>query len=147
VGNQFGPVAFFGILAALSARMKNFEFPNQFRALYDRAVALYAQGKRSADAMLSADDKAFLAANGISPQHIFDYAEDHNGYDGEPGPEHALSIELVRRDAMCSRESRRLPRSMNRDFRPRPTRPKALRGCPASFRRPAPSCAVNCRRR
>jgi hypothetical protein len=98
VGNQFGPVAFFGILAALSARMKNFEFPNQFRALYDRAVALYAQGKRSADAMLSADDKAFLAANGISPQHIFDYAEDHNGYDGEPGPEHALSIELVRRD-------------------------------------------------
>ena len=28
--------------------MKNYDFPMQFRVLYDRAVALYAQGQRDA---------------------------------------------------------------------------------------------------
>lgn len=78
--------------------MKNFDFPTQFRALYDRAVERYAQGKRGADALFSAEEKAFLAANGITAQHLYDYAEDHNGYEGLPGPEHALGIELIRRD-------------------------------------------------
>ena len=50
------------------------------------------------DQICSADDRAYLAANGISAQNLFDYAEDHNGYNGEPGPELALAIELVRRD-------------------------------------------------
>lgn len=78
--------------------MKHFDFPRKFRAIYDQAVARYAQGVRTADQICSADDRAYLAANGISTQHLFDYAEDHNGYNGEPGPELALAIELVRRD-------------------------------------------------
>lgn len=78
--------------------MKNFEFPNQFRALYDAAVARYAQGKRGADPFFSAEELAFLRANGMTAQHLYDYAEDHNGYEGLPGPGHALAIELVRRD-------------------------------------------------
>ena len=78
--------------------MKNFDFPNQFRALYDLAVERYAQGRRGAETFFNADEKGFLAANGITAQHLYDYAEDHNGYEGLPGPEHALSIELVRRD-------------------------------------------------
>ena len=78
--------------------MKHFEFPNQFRALYDKAVKLYAEGKRGADTFFSADEKRFLSANGLTPQHMYDYAEDHNGYNGDPGPNHALGIELVRRD-------------------------------------------------
>ena len=78
--------------------MKHFSFPNQFRSLYEKAVALYAEGKRGADTFFSAEEKQFLAANGITPQHMYDYAEDHNGYEGEPGLLHALGIELVRRD-------------------------------------------------
>lgn len=78
--------------------MKHFDFPRQFRALYDKAVSLYAQGKRGADTFFTAEEKRFLAANGITPQHLYDYAEDHHGYDGEPGFEQALGIELVRRD-------------------------------------------------
>ena len=78
--------------------MKHFDFPLRFRAIYDRAVSLYAQGKRGADNFFTPEEKSFLAANGITPQHMYDYAEDHNGYNGEPGFEQALGIELVRRD-------------------------------------------------
>ena len=78
--------------------MNHFSFPSQFRSLYEKAVALYAEGKRGADTFFTAEEKQFLAANGITPQHMYDYAEDHNGYDGEPGLLHALGIEMVRRD-------------------------------------------------
>lgn len=78
--------------------MKHFAFPQQFRALYEKAVALYAEGKRGADTFFTSEEKDFLKANGITPQHVYDYAEDHNGYEGEPGLYHALGIELVRRD-------------------------------------------------
>lgn len=78
--------------------MKNFSFPAQFQALYDKAVGLYAKGQRGADSFFTAEEKAWLAANGITPQHMYDYAEDHNNYDGLPGLGHALTIETIRRD-------------------------------------------------
>lgn len=78
--------------------MKHFDFPRQFRSLHEKAVALYGEGQRSAEACFSAGEKTWLAANGITPQHLYDYAEDHHHYDGEPGADHALAIEIVRRD-------------------------------------------------
>lgn len=78
--------------------MNHFTFPQQFRAVYDKAVGLYAKGQRGAETFFSSDETAWLAANGITPQHLYDYAEDHNNYSGEPGFEHALSIETIRRD-------------------------------------------------
>lgn len=78
--------------------MNHYDFPPQFRALYDLAVALYAGGQRGADSYFSPTERAFLAAHGLTAQNLYDYAEDHHGYAGEPGPEHALAIELVRRD-------------------------------------------------
>jgi len=77
--------------------MKHYDFQNTFRALYDKAVALYANGQRDAAALFNAEENAFLTANGLTPQHLYDYAEDHNNY-GEPGFEHALLIEFQRRD-------------------------------------------------
>ena len=85
-----------GILSSFAA-MNHYDFPAKFRALYDEAVALYAQGRRGADTFFNDDQFGFLAANGISRQHLYDYAEDQQGY-GEPGYDHALAIELVRRD-------------------------------------------------
>lgn len=78
--------------------MNHYEFPSRFRAIYDQAVANYARGTRGPAGFLTADETAWLAANGIAGQHLYDYAEDHNNYAGEPGPEQALGIELVRRD-------------------------------------------------
>ena len=77
--------------------MKNFDFPAQFRVLYDQAVDLYAKGRRGAGTFFDKAQTAWLAANGLTPQHLYDYAEDANN-DREPGFEHALTIETVRRD-------------------------------------------------
>ncbi len=78
--------------------MQHYDFPTRFRRIYDHAVALYAKGQRGADTFFDRDQLAFLTANGITAQHIYDYAEDHNNYNGEPGFENALTIETVRRD-------------------------------------------------
>ena len=77
--------------------MKHYEFQKTFRALYDKAVQLYAKGQRDAATFFTAEDKAFLSANGLTTQHLYDYAEDQNNY-GEPGYDLALGIEFVRRD-------------------------------------------------
>lgn len=77
--------------------MKNYDFAAKFHAIYDQAVSLYAKGQRDASTYFNAEQKAFLAANGITAQHMYDYAEDQNN-GGEPGYDNALAIELVRRD-------------------------------------------------
>jgi hypothetical protein len=77
--------------------MKHYDFADKFRALYDKAVKLYAAGKTDKAAYFTADEQAFLAANGIGIQAMYDYAEDQNNY-GEPGYDRALEIETIRRD-------------------------------------------------
>jgi hypothetical protein len=77
--------------------MKHYDFADRFRALYDKAVKLYASGKTGAGTYFTAGEAAFLSANGLAAQNLYDYAEDHNA-DGEPGYDRALAIELVRRD-------------------------------------------------
>jgi hypothetical protein len=77
--------------------MKHYDFADKFRALYDKAVKAYAAGQRDQAAYFTTDEAAFLSANGISVQAMYDYAEDHNNY-GEPGYDRALAMETVRRD-------------------------------------------------
>lgn len=77
--------------------MKNYDFADKFRAIYDKAVKQFASGQRDQKAYFTADEQSFLAANGITVQALFDYAEDHNN-GGEPGYDRALAIETVRRD-------------------------------------------------
>ena len=77
--------------------MKHYDFPTRFLAIYGHAVALYAKGQRGASTFFDPEQAAWLAANGITAQHMYDYAEDENG-GGEPGFGHALAIEVIRRD-------------------------------------------------
>lgn len=77
--------------------MSHYTFARTFRELYDKAVALYAGGHRGADGCFTSHETAWLAANGLTAQHLYDYAEDQHNYD-EPGYDIALGVELVRRD-------------------------------------------------
>ncbi len=77
--------------------MKHYTFADQFRALYDKAVRLYAAGQRGADTIFDATERAWLAANGLRAQDFYDYAEDQLA-GGEPGYDRALAMETVRRD-------------------------------------------------
>jgi hypothetical protein len=77
--------------------MKNYTFAEQLHALYTKACKQYAAGQRGAETYFDSSETAFLAANGITPQYLYDYAEDENA-GGEPGWDKALAIEMVRRD-------------------------------------------------
>ena len=78
--------------------MSHYDFAAQFRSIYDQALKQYAAGTRGADAFFNPKERAFLAGNGITAQHLYDYAEDYYNNDGEPGYDSALAIEIVRRD-------------------------------------------------
>ena len=56
--------------------MKHYDFPAKFRGLFDHAVKQYAKGQRDATSYFKGGEAAFLAANGITAQHVYDYAED-----------------------------------------------------------------------
>jgi hypothetical protein len=88
--------------------MQHYTFTITFRALYDKAVAQYARGQRGADTFFSPEERAFLAANGIAPQHLYDYAEDANN-DGEPDFGTAVGVELIRRDYFLNVQNGRPP--------------------------------------
>jgi hypothetical protein len=77
--------------------MKHYDFTLKFKARYDQALQRYAEGRRGAATYFNPEETAWLAANGLTPQHLYDYAEDQHG-GGEPGHDNALAIELVRRD-------------------------------------------------
>ena len=77
--------------------MSHYAFAQTFRTLYDKAVAHYAKGARGAETYFTPDESAWLAANGLTAQYLYDYAEDQSNY-GEPGYDLALGIELIRRD-------------------------------------------------
>ena len=83
---------------------KHYDFHKTFRQIYDKAVGLYAKGQRDANTYFNDEEKKFLAANGITPQHIYDYAEDQNN-SNEPGYDIALGIELVRRDYFLNEQN------------------------------------------
>ncbi|WP_225919640.1 DUF5069 domain-containing protein [Actomonas aquatica] len=75
----------------------HFAFPTTFRELYDHAVQAYRAGASSSAELYDEAQTAWLAANGINAQAMFDYAEDDVS-GGAPGFEHALAIETIRRD-------------------------------------------------
>jgi hypothetical protein len=106
--------------------MKHYDFAVRFRAVYDQAVGLYAKGQRGADSFFAQPEKDWLAANGITSQHIYDYAEDQVGY-GEPGFDIALTIEVVRRNYFLNAQGGR-PSSAVLDESRLPGKTEAVRG-------------------
>jgi hypothetical protein len=106
--------------------MKHYTFTVTFRALYDKAVNLYARGQRGADSFFSAEEKALLTANGITPQHLYDYAEDANN-EGEPDFGTAVGVELIRRDYFLN-EQKGKPSSHVLDQASLPAKHEALEG-------------------
>ena len=77
--------------------MKHYDFATRLQELWEKGCRLYREGRRDASGYFTAEETAFLAANGLTAQHLYDYAEDFTS-GGEPTWNHALGIELVRRD-------------------------------------------------
>ncbi len=79
----------------------HFDFPATFRTLYKKGYQLYQDGQRGADTFFDEAETAWLKANGITPQHMYDYAEDDVD-EGRPGFGNALTTEAIRRDYFLS---------------------------------------------
>jgi hypothetical protein len=77
--------------------MKHYDFAEKLQELWRKACELYRQNRRGADTYFTAGELKFLAANGLTAQYLYDYAEDFTS-GGEPEWNTALAIELVRRD-------------------------------------------------
>lgn len=106
--------------------MKHYDFADKFRALYDKALKLYAAGQRGAETYFDTGEQAFLAANGLRAQDFYDYAEDQlNG--GEPGYDRALAIETVRRDYFLNAQAGR-PSARTLDDSALPPKDAAVEG-------------------
>jgi hypothetical protein len=106
--------------------MKHYDFATKLRALWEKACRLYGEGQRGAGTYFAADEAAFLAANGLTPQHLYDYAEDFTG-GGDPTWETALGIELVRRDYFLNAQAGR-PSSQVLDEAKMPAKTDTIQG-------------------
>jgi hypothetical protein len=106
--------------------MKNYEFAQNFRELFTKANGLYANGQRDADTFFTPEEEAWLAANGLTAQHLYDYAEDQTD-SNEPGYDNALTIEFVRRSYFIEKQGGRAS-SVTLDETKLPAKTAAVRG-------------------
>ena len=107
--------------------MSHYDFASFFHSLYDQAVRKYAGGSRGAENFFNPDEQTMLKSNGITSQHLYDYAEDEEGYNGEPGYDRALAIELVRRDYFLNVQLE-IPSSVVLDSSSLPEKSASVRG-------------------
>jgi hypothetical protein len=106
--------------------MTNYDFPQKFRAVYDRAIASYGAGAREASKLLSADDVRWLESIGSRAQDLFDYAEDAANY-SEPDYDTALLVQTVRRDYFLNAQGGKASRTVL-DEAKMPAKTDAVRG-------------------
>ena len=50
--------------------MKHYDFADKLHELWEKACGLYAKDRRGADTYFTAGELAFLAANGLTAQHL-----------------------------------------------------------------------------
>ncbi len=73
------------------------EWKSEFRNVWDRGVAAWKAGRRSAPTMFDAKDVAFLATIGCTAQELFDFVDDALNYD-DLNFETALAVTAIRRE-------------------------------------------------
>ncbi len=69
----------------------------RFRAVYDRAMAVFRSGRCSAATLCDPADTTFLRDSGCTVQELYDFIEDAVDY-GEPDFETVLEVQRIRRD-------------------------------------------------
>ena len=75
--------------------MSTYDYQITLKKIWEKAVALYQDGKRGSGTYFNRNEKAFLKAIGHSAQEVYDFAEDFNNY-GEPDFETFLMIADLR---------------------------------------------------
>ncbi|QYY35796.1 DUF5069 domain-containing protein [Ruficoccus sp. ZRK36] len=63
--------------------MKHYDYQKHLHSIWEKAVTQYEGGQRDAQTYFDTDEEMWLRANGITPQEIYDFAEDYVS-SGEP---------------------------------------------------------------
>ena len=77
--------------------MSEYDWPIEFRKVYDAATQRYHRGERTPQKLFSKSELNFLVSIGCSAQELFDFIDDLARY-GEPAYETVLLTTSVRRD-------------------------------------------------
>src|ERR1044072_5458493 len=77
--------------------MNSYDWPLEFRKVYDAATRRYTSGERHPIKLFSKQELEFLASIGCTAQELFDFIDDFAGY-GEPDYKTTLLTTAVRRD-------------------------------------------------
>jgi hypothetical protein len=77
--------------------VSNYDWPEQFRKVYEAASQRYAKGERAPAKLFAKGELEFLASIGCTSQELFDFIDDGARY-GEPNYETTLLTTAVRRD-------------------------------------------------
>ena len=77
------------------ARMSD-DWKSKFRNIWDRGVAVWKAGRRSARTMFDAGDAVFLTSIGCTAQELFDFVDDALDY-GDLDFETVLAVTAIRR--------------------------------------------------
>ncbi len=98
--------------------MDNYNWPKQFRELFEDGLDAYRAGQRAAAAMFNEVQRQFLDELGATAQEIFDFVED-TFHGGEPGFETTLLITATRREYFLNvQKGKRSPRVIDMDALP-----------------------------
>ena len=77
--------------------MSSYDWPIEFRQVYDAGMERYARGERVPARLFSKKELEFLSSIGCTAQELFDFIDDKARY-GEPDYETTLLTTAVRRD-------------------------------------------------
>lgn len=81
-----------------------YRWHHELKQLFVLALERYRTGERDPRRYFTAEQTAWLAAVGATPQEIFDFAEDHEKYQ-EPDWETVLLISAARRDYLLTAQN------------------------------------------
>ena len=77
--------------------MGHYNYQQELKTIYDKAVSLYMEGKRGASTYFTEEELIFLASINSRAQDLYDFAEDIHNY-GEPDYETFQMIQAICRD-------------------------------------------------
>ena len=71
---------------------------HELKQLFVQSLERYRVGEQNPERHFTDEQKAYLGSIGMTPQELYDFAEDHAKYDGDPDWETVLLISAARRD-------------------------------------------------
>ena len=75
-----------------------YRWHHELKQLFVQSLERYRVGETNPERHFTDEQKAYLAAIGMNARELFDFAEDHAKYDGDPDWETVLLIATARRD-------------------------------------------------